>query len=232
MECEERPMKLPILPSALATILLLAALPAQAGPTVVELFQSQGCSSCPPAIANVNGLADRPDLLVLSFSVTYWDHLGWKDTFARPEFTARQYAYGHVFGDGAYTPEVIINGRKDLVGANRHDLLAAIGKAAPLQGPTITVSGNHVTVAAATGAAADVWLVRYDPRVLNVDIGAGENSGLLLPHRNIVRALARLGTWSGAAQSYAMPTGGDPVWRTAILVQAKNSGPILAAAKL
>jgi hypothetical protein len=218
--------------SILTFILVLAALPVQAAPTVVELFQSQGCSSCPPAIANVNALADRPDLLALSFSVTYWDRLGWKDTFAKPEFTTRQYDYGRIFGDGAYTPEVVINGRTDLVGANRHDLLAAIGKAAPLQGPAITVSGRQVTVAAATAAAADVWLVRYDPRVLNVDIGAGENSGVLLAHRNIVRALVRLGGWSGAAQSYALPGGGDPAWRTAILVQRSNAGPILAAAKL
>ena len=225
-------MKLSVPISVLTTALVLAALPVQAAPTVVELFQSQGCSSCPPAIANVNSLADRPDLLALSFSVTYWDRLGWKDTFARPEFTNRQYAYGRVFGDGAYTPEVVINGRKDLVGANRRDLLAAIDKAAPLPGPAIAVHGAQITVAAATAAAADVWLLRYDPRVLNVDIGGGENSGLLLPHRNIVRALVRLGTWSGAAQSYAIPAGGDPVWRTAILVQAKNSGPILSAAKL
>jgi hypothetical protein len=225
-------MSIPTKSSVLAAAFVLAVLPAQAAPTVVELFQSQGCSSCPPAIANVNSLADRPDLLALSFSVTYWDRLGWKDTFARQEFTARQYAYGRVFGDGAYTPEVVINGRSDLVGAKRNELLAAIGKAAPLQGPAITVSGGQVKVAAATAAAADVWLVRYDPRVLNVDIGAGENSGLLLPHRNIVRALVRLGTWSGSAQSYAIPAGGDPVWRTAILVQSRNSGPILSAAKL
>src|SRR3954451_14717713 len=225
-------MNIPAKPFFLTVALVLAALPVQAAPTVVELFQSQGCSSCPPAIANVNSLADRPDLLALSFSVTYWDRLGWKDTFARPEFTSRQYAYGRIFRDGPYTPEVVINGRTDLVGANRNQLLAAIGKAVPLQGPVITVSGRQVTVAAATAAAADVWLVRYDPRVLNVDIGAGENSGLLLPHRNIVRALVRLGAWSGPAQSYAIPTGGDPVWRTAILVQARNSGPILSAAKL
>jgi hypothetical protein len=225
-------MNIPAKPFFLTVALVLAALPVQAAPTVVELFQSQGCSSCPPAIANVNSLADRPDLLALSFSVTYWDRLGWKDTFARPEFTSRQYAYGRIFGDGPYTPEVVINGRTDLVGANRNQLLAAIGKAVPLQGPAITVSGRQVTVAAATAATADVWLVRYDPRVLNVDIGAGENSGLLLPHRNIVRALVRLGAWSGSAQSYAIPTGGDPVWRTAILVQARNSGPILSAAKL
>src|SRR5581483_9987620 len=228
MACEERPMKL----SILTFVLILGALPAQAAPTVVELFQSQGCSSCPPAIANVNMLADRPDLLALSFSVTYWDRLGWKDTFAKPEFTARQYAYGRVFGDGAYTPEVVINGRTDLVGAKRNELLGAIAKAAPLRGPAITISGGQVTVAGAAAGPADVWLVLYDPRVLNVDIGAGENSGLLLPHRNIVRALVRLGAWSGSAQSYAIPAGADPGWPTAILVQSRNSGPILSAVKL
>jgi hypothetical protein len=217
---------------ALAGLFVLASLPAGAAPTVVELFQSQGCSSCPPAIANVNALADRPDLLALSFSVTYWDRLGWKDTFARPEFTARQYAYGRAFGDGAYTPEVVINGHDDLVGQNRRQLEAAIAKAAPLQGPAVSVSGGSVLVGAAAGAAADVWLVRYDPRVQNVDISAGENSGVLLAHRNIVRALVRLGGWSGAAQSYALPGSGDPAWRTAILVQRSNAGPILAAAKL
>src|ERR1700761_4130214 len=159
----------------LTGLLALVSVPAQAAPTVVELFQSQGCSSCPPAIANINALADRSDLLILSFSVTYWDHLGWKDTFARPEFTARQVAYGHAFGDGAYTPEVVINGRSDLVGQNRRELETAITKAAPLQGPSVSVGGGSVTVGA--GSGGDVWLVRYDPRVLNVDIGAGENSG-------------------------------------------------------
>ena len=218
--------------SVMTVLFVLAALPVQAAPTVVELFQSQGCSSCPPAIANVNALADRPDLLALSFSVTYWDRLGWKDTFAKPEFTARQYAYGRALGDGAYTPEVVINGHDALVGQNRGQLEAAIGKAAPLQGPSVSASGGSVTVGAAAGAAADVWLVRYDPRVQKVEIGAGENSGVLLAHRNIVRALVRLGGWSGAAQSYAVPSGGDPAWRTAILVQRSNAGPILAAAKL
>ncbi len=101
-----------------------------------------------------------------------------------------------------------------------------------MQGPAISVSGGQVTVAMAAAADAEVWLVRYDPRVLNVDIGAGENSGLLLAHRNIVRALVRLGRWSGPAQSFAIPAGGDPGWRTAILVQSKNGGPILAAVKL
>jgi hypothetical protein len=219
----------------LAGILLLAAIPAavpaQASPTVVELFQSQGCSSCPPAIANVNALADRPDILALMFAVTYWDNLGWKDTFARPEYTARQVTYGRVFGDGAYTPEVVIDGRADLVGADRGQLNAALARAVPLAGPALSRSGDSVTVGAGSGAA-DVWLVRYDPRVQNVAIGAGENSGITIAHKNIVRGLVKLGAWSGAAQAFAIPGGGDPAWRSAVLVQAKNGGAMLAALKL
>jgi hypothetical protein len=219
-------MKVP----AFAVLCLLAAVPAQAT-TVVELFQSQGCSSCPPAIANVNALADRPGILPLMFAVTYWDRLGWKDTFAKPEFTDRQVAYGKAFGDGAYTPEVVINGRADLVGADRRQLETAVAKAAPPQGPALSHIGDKASIGAGTGSA-DVWLVRYDPRSQNVAIGAGENSGITIAHRNIVRGLVRLGEWSGAAQSYPLPSGGDPAWRGAILVQAKNGGAILAALKL
>ena len=222
--------------SALTGLFLLAALPAQAAPTVVELFQSQGCSSCPPAIANVNALAGRPDILALSFGVTYWDYLGWKDTFARSEFTNRQYDYKRGLRTGSvYTPQVVIDGRVDLTGTNRGELDAAIGRAMlPKDAPSLSVASNTVTVstAAAPAGGADVWLVRYDPRIQNVDIAAGENSGVLLAHKNIVRGLSRLGSWSGAAQVYAIPAGGDPAWHSAILVQAKNGGPILAAAKL
>jgi hypothetical protein len=220
-------MKAPVF----ATLCLLAVGPAQAA-TVVELFQSQGCSSCPPAIANVNALADKPDILPLMFAVTYWDRLGWKDTFAKPEFTDRQVAYGRTFGDGAYTPEVVINGRADLVGADRRQLEAAIAKTAPLQGPSLSHAGDAITIGAGAGANADVWLVRYDPRVQQVAIGAGENSGITIAHRNIVRGLVKLGVWSGAAQNYPVPAGGDPAWRGAVLVQAKNGGAILAALKL
>src|SRR5579863_7691187 len=106
---------------ALAFVLSGLAAPAFAAdasrPTVVELFQSQGCSSCPPANAALARYADRSDLLALTFAVTYWDRLGWKDTFARPEYTERQYAYGRSLGGGdVYTPEVVVNGRAAGVG--------------------------------------------------------------------------------------------------------------------
>ena len=217
----------------LSVMAAVTAAPAHAT-TVVELFQSQGCSSCPPAIRNVNAIADRPDILALTFAVTYWDHLGWKDTFAKPEFTSRQYDYSHgLHHDGVYTPQVVINGRTDVVGADRSDLLSAIGHGAPTQGPEISASGNSISVASAQPVGgADVWLVRYDPRTLNVEIGAGENSGVNIAHRDVVRDIVRLGGWAGTAQTYAVPSGGDPAWRAAILVQGKNGGPILSAKKL
>jgi hypothetical protein len=206
-----------------------------ASPTVIELFQSQGCSSCPPAIANVNALADRPDILALTFAVTYWDQLGWKDTFAKPEYTARQYDYSHgLHHANVYTPQVVIGGRADHTGTDRRELLDAIADVPPPQGPAISQGAANVTVAAGVSPAGgvDVWLVRYDPRIQNVAIGAGENNGVTIAHRNVVRGLVRLGGWSGAAQTYVLPMGGDPAWRTAILVQGKNGGPILSALKL
>src|ERR1700744_2992761 len=124
--------------SALAGLFVMGS-PAWAAPTVVELFQSQGCSSCPPAIANVNALADRPDILALSFSVTYWDYLGWKDTFAQPVFTQRQRDYARNLPGGVYTPEVVINGRTPIVGIKRDELAGAVARAAPLQGPAVTI---------------------------------------------------------------------------------------------
>lgn len=123
------------LASALAATLASwgALLPASAtaanpaGPTVVELFESQGCSSCPPANANVNAIADRPDILALNFAVTYWDQLGWKDTFAQPAFTARQWDYAHAAGRGQVaTPQVIIDGHDTVVGNDAQQLAAAI----------------------------------------------------------------------------------------------------------
>src|SRR5450631_1918257 len=100
-----------------------------AHPVVVELFQSQGCSSCPPANANVNALSGRADVLALSFSVTYWDSLGWKDTFAKTQFTDRQYAYAHALHQAnVYTPQVVINGRLEGIGAERGEIEALMRK--------------------------------------------------------------------------------------------------------
>jgi len=218
---------------SIAILALAAAGPAAAAPVVVELFQSQGCSSCPPANANVNALALRPGVLALSFAVTYWDRLGWKDTFASRAFTDRQYAYAHGLGrPNVGTPQVVVNGRVDLVGTDRGALDRAVRAAGSPNTVAVTLSSGDVAVAAgvAPKRGADVWLVRYDPRVLEVPVKRGENNGKTLPHRNIVRSLERLGAWTGAARSYRVGPPSDPAWRTAVLVQAADGGPILGAA--
>jgi hypothetical protein len=217
--------------------LVMSALPALAAdaahPVVVELFQSQGCSSCPPANANVMALSDRADLLTLSFGVTYWDQLGWKDTFASPQYTARQWDYAHGFHrQQVFTPQVIVNGRADVVGVDRSELEALIARHADDRGPDVRIDGDAVTVGKAEHAqAADVWMVRYDPNIVQVPVTRGENNGRTLPHRNVVKALVRLGAWNGNARTYRLPADGNPQWRTAVLVQAGHGGAILSAAR-
>lgn len=204
-------------------------------PVVVELFQSQGCSSCPPANANLNAIADRPDVIPLSFGVTYWDQLGWKDTFARPQFTARQWDYAHSAGRSQVaTPQIVINGgRQTVVGNDRQQLETAIRSARHAGGPSISLTGNQVTVGAANGLKpSTIWVVRYDPRSNEVPIRAGENGGRTLPHRNIVRQLDAVGTWSGRSVSFMLPANPNPVLHTAVLVQSGKGGAIVAAMRL
>ncbi len=204
-------------------------------PTVVELFQSQGCSSCPPANANINAIADRPDVLALSFAVTYWDQLGWKDTFGSPRWTARQWDYARRAGRAQVaTPQVIVNGGATIVGSNRSQLDAVIAQAgAPHGGPAFVVEGGALKLAAGVHAApSTVWLVRYDPRVRDVPIRAGENGGKTLPHRDIVRELVKLGDWTGNAASFRLPAPAEQGLASAVLIQQGPGGPITAARRL
>jgi hypothetical protein len=224
--------------SILAALLLSFAGPALAAPppvqpVVVELFTSQGCSSCPPADAALAQVADRSDVIALSFGVTYWDNLGWKDTFARPEFTERQKAYSRRLGAAPFTPQVMAGGRFDSVGNSKARVEALIAKARGPAAASITAAPGSATVTAgvAPRAGADVWLVRYDPHTVRVPVKAGENTGKTLPIRNVVRSLTRLGTWDGAAATfrYAAPAAGlDSV----VIVQTRDGGPILAAARV
>ena len=205
-----------------------------AHPTVVELFQSQGCSSCPPANANVMALSGRPDILALSFQVTYWDQLGWKDTFASPQYTARQWDYARgLRHDNVFTPQVVVNGRADVVGVRPGEIEGAVARAdRGSTGPRIDIAGGRVTIAGpAPAKPAQVWLVRYDPNVVQVPIRRGENGGRTLPHKNVVRSLTRLGDWSGATNGYALPAPDTSGLKTAILVQAGPGGAIIAAAR-
>ncbi len=207
------------------------ATPEPSQPVVVELFTSQGCSSCPPANATLNQLADRKDVLALSFGVIYWDYLGWKDTFASPAYTQRQYDYAKgLHHDGVFTPQMVINGRKDTTGqslAMVTPLIEAARKDA--SGPAIKLGIDKVSIAANGSQAATVWLVRYDPRVVQVPINRGENSGRTLPHRNVVRELVRLGAFSGQTVNFTLPKASMTGLKTAILVQSGKGGPILSA---
>ena len=203
-------------------------------PTVVELVQSQGCSSCPPAEANVGAISDRSDVLALAFEVDYWDRLGWKDTFSRPAWTARQYAYAQAMGrDGVYTPQVVVNGRVEGDGLDASALagLMSRGDRGP-GGPSVGFSGGAVTVGrgAAPAGGADVWLARYIPHAVEVAIPRGENAGHTLPYKDVVREMVLLGKWRGEAATFPAP-GGDASLAEAAIVQASGAGPILAAAK-
>ncbi len=202
-----------------------------AHPLVIELFQSQGCSSCPPANANVLAVAGRPDVLALSWEVTYWDYLGWKDTFGSKDFTQRQYDYAQSLGhDGVFTPQVVVNGRVDGVGAESAEVAALMRKGERGEGgPVVSVSATQAQVGAGSGSG-QVVLVRYDPALVQIPIHRGENAGETLPHRNVVRQLAYLGAWTGQSRNFELPAPSRAGLRTAILVQAGRTGPVLAAA--
>lgn len=202
------------------------------GPVVVELFTSQGCSSCPPANANLAAIADRPGVLALSFGVTYWDYLGWKDTFASPQYTARQWDYAHALHHAeVYTPQVVVNGRADIVGRDRKALEALIAREANPTAPAIEIAQDKVTVGAGAPGNRQVWLVRFDPRIENVPIARGENGGLTLPHKNVVKELVKLGDWNGRPSSYPIPAARLAGLSQAVLLQSGPGGAIVAAAR-
>lgn len=209
----------------------------KAGPVVVELFTAQGCSSCKEASRLIARMAGRPGLIVLTWSVDYWDYLGWKDTFARPEFTVRQRAFGRRLGpQDVYTPQVVVNGRGQTSGDDAAGVTTLIQTAAPRHGrqPEIRfMSAGRVAVGA--GAAppgpADVWLVRYDPREQDVEVKAGDNRGATVVHRNVVQEVVRLGAWRGHKVMFKPPAPAAPNLATVVLVETPRGGPILGAAE-
>ena len=201
-------------------------------PVVVELFTSQGCSSCPPADALLSSLADRPDVLALAFHVDYWNRLGWVDPFSGPWATARQSAYAAQMGsDQIYTPQAVVDGGRDVVGSDRDGLETAIADAR--SDPSVPValaaseSGLQVTVDPAAPADAVLWLVGFDDRH-ETSVRRGENAGKMLVDRNVVRSLTRLDGWTPGSSVAAATPAGD---RVAVLLQAAD-GRILGAARL
>jgi hypothetical protein len=220
---------------AKACAFLLATAPAAhaadtLNPVVVELFQSQGCSSCPPANANLLAIANRPDVLALSWEVTYWDYLGWTDTFGDRSFTARQWDYAAgLRHTEVYTPQVVVNGRTDIVGDSAAELQSTIARTdrGPNR-PVLTLTSAEIRINAAL-AQGEIFLVRYDPALVEIPILRGENSGRTLPHQNVVVEFRRLGTFTGAPLTLPLPKPSRPGLKTAILLQKGRGGPIIAA---
>lgn len=197
--------------AALATSLALLAAPAGARPLVVELFTSEGCSSCPPAERLLGELASRHDLLPLAFHVTYWNALGWRDSFSTAFATQRQADYAARLGGGSYTPELVVEGRRAVVGSDRAAVLGAVEDAreevAAAPDVRLDRAGGEVRVTIASGGRpARVLLVGYDPRHVTA-IGRGENAGRTIAETNIVRSLSDVAAYSGEAMRLTIPKG-------------------------
>ena len=199
---------------------------------VVELFTSQGCSSCPAADKLAGELAKDPSLVVLSLSVDYWDYLGWKDTLALPGHTSRQRAYSRARGDReVYTPQVVVNGTAHVLGSDKAAIENAITQTHNRPGTlslpvTVSVSGGQVavTLPAAKGplAKGEVWLCPVT-REVPVEIRRGENSGQSLTYHNVVRRWIKVGDWNGAARTWTVPmqdVTGEGIDSLAVVVQS------------
>jgi len=172
-------------------------------PVVLELFTSQGCSSCPPADVLLGKLAERPNVIALAWHVDYWDHLGWRDPYASRTSTARQRAYARALGSDVFTPALVVDGAKVLIGSQRASIEAAIDKADRLPVEvTVSRSANAIQIAACPGPAQALRIV-YDPEHLT-KVGAGENDGEQLREYRIVRAVEVVAEWDGAVRELAV----------------------------
>ena len=230
-------------PLAALVAFLATIVPAWAGaPVVVELFTSQGCSSCPPADEYLGELTMRDDVIPLAFHVDYWNYIGWTDPFASKQMTHRQKAYSRALGQRyIYTPEMVINGAAQEVGSNRHGVegLIEAARQAPAPGPSISLTREddgriRLRVGAGAKDMATIWLVKFD-RVHTTSVPVGENGGRTLTDYNAVRMLHQLGSWTGEALDlvYDASESDEPGdGGCAVLVQRDGAGPIIAAAML
>ena len=210
-------------------------------PTVLELFTSQGCSSCPAADRLLGDYAVRGDTIALSFHVDYWDYIGWKDTFATKSSTGRQRGYGQSLSQRhLYTPEIVVAGASHTNGSDRAGIDKLIGEARAANRARVkvelTVSDSAVVAALSSPdpASAEVWLFEIDRRH-DVEVRRGENSGKVLSYHNVVREIRRLGAWDGAPRNFssdlkaAREAGRDGI---VVVVQGSGQGAVLGAAQV
>lgn len=214
---------------------------------VIELFTSQGCSSCPPADVLLGLYAKRDDVVALTLPVNYWDYLGWKDTFANAKFAARQRAYAKERGDGRiYTPQIVVNGVTHTAGRSAADIDRAIAETTKRVSagrvPVSTrIEGDRLVIETGDAAAggtplrnATVWLAVLQ-REAEVPVRSGENRGKLLKYTNIVRDLTAIGMWKGKAERFELARDAIHLPDTqlgAILIQSGTAGPIIGAAMI
>jgi hypothetical protein len=211
---------------------------------VIELFTSQGCSSCPPADALLQKYATDPGIIALSMPVDYWDYLGWKDTYASPRNTDRQRSYAKARGDGAiYTPQAVINGTMHVNGATKSDIDAAIDitskdTALPRVGIRFWQEANTLNITTSGAPAgkdvqeATVWLAVVQTSG-SVEIERGENAGHKLVYTNIVRELTPIGLWKGQPLMIQIPRAAimqPATQKSVVLIQEGKAGPIIGAA--
>ena len=216
-------------------IALTGALHAQTQPVVIELFTSQGCSSCPPADALMHKLAARSDVIALSMHVDYWDYIGWKDEFAKPKYTARQKAYAQAGGRrSVYTPQMIIAGTDSVVGTHPMDVADLIAKHAKKPSNValrVKRDGGQISIAANARRAAryEVKIISYD-KARTTAIKRGENAGKTITYVNVVTDMQTVKSWDGRAPlSIGAQLRQGPA---VVLIQAVNHGPIVAAARV
>jgi hypothetical protein len=212
---------------------------------VLELFTSQGCSSCPPADELFEEYSKRPDVVALSYSVDYWDYQGWKDTLAEHEFTERQKSYAAARGDRqVYTPQIVVNGRVHTVGSDKDAIAKAIAQGPQPRVPIeVGMMGDAVSVSVGgaetkTPGKATLWLVLYD-RHVRVPVGRGENRNRTLDYYNVVRRMYPVAVWRGQPIKVDLPMGKyhqSDADGCALLLQEETAegaaGPIIGAARI
>jgi hypothetical protein len=228
-----RALVLVIIAAGLGSRQAAAQSPADASrPVVVELFTSEGCSSCPPADRLLTELARRPGVLALGFHVTYWNSLGWRDPWSLDAATSRQQDYAAILhAEDIYTPQLVVDGRQALVGSDAQGADGAIRRARPAQAVALTLASDPGGIAITTGAGAGegaLLLIGYDPAHITA-IGRGENAGRTLAEADIVRSVTPAAAWRGTASRVLLPRPAGE--RLAAILQAPD-GRILAVATL
>lgn len=230
---------------AVATSMSTISASAEGPRGVVELFTSQGCSSCPPADQLLGDLSSDPSIVAMSLPIDYWDYLGWKDTLAKPRHSARQRGYARLRGDReVYTPQVVVNGAVHVLGSDKTAIEHAVAQTghtgATLSLPiNLAQSDGRLDVAVQPGApdgpGGEVWLCALS-KTVPVDIGRGENNGRTIAYHNVIRRWIKLGEWSGQAHTFSIPEADfktEEVDAVAVIIQAgtpENPKTMLGAA--